>query len=150
MSLIEAWFDGACEPVNPGGTSSYGAVVMQDGTALWQHAAVHSGPGPGSTNNVAEYAGLIAVLEYLIAGGFDGESITVRGDSKLVIEQMSGRWRIRDGGYVPLAMQARALLAQFRNRPMMVWVPREQNGIADQLSKAALAEVGVTPNQRCR
>ena len=62
-----AWFDGACGPINPGGTATYGVMIKdQDGTILVRE---HSLVGEGSTmsNNVAEYAGVLHVLKYLRA-----------------------------------------------------------------------------------
>src|SRR5690348_637142 len=62
-----AYFDGACEPVNPGGTASYGAVIFRDCKRIWECSEIYnSGPGNerNTSNNVAEYAALIAVLEW--------------------------------------------------------------------------------------
>jgi hypothetical protein len=61
----------------------------------------------------------------------------------LVIEQMSGRWRILKGAYVPLALRAKQLLMAFSPKPTLLWIPRDQNGIADELSKAKLKKAGV-------
>jgi ribonuclease HI len=60
-----AYFDGACEPVNPGGTASYGAVIIEDDETIWECSEVY-GQGKLMSNNVAEYAGFIAVLEWFI------------------------------------------------------------------------------------
>ena len=68
--------------------------------------------------------------------------IIVYGDSKLVIEQMFGSWKIRKGAYVPLALAAQRLLRQFKNIKGR-WIPREKNEIADELSKSALVREGV-------
>jgi probable phosphoglycerate mutase len=87
-----------------------------------------------ATNNVAEYSGLIAGLE--MAREIDaGAAVEVRMDSKLVIEQMAGRWKIKHIDMKPLAMRANQL------RPAVVvwtWVPREQNKRADALANLAL------------
>lgn len=86
------------------------------------------------TNNFAEYSGLIAGLE--MARAIDpAAAIDVRMDSKLVIEQMAGRWRVKHPDLKPLAAAAQQL------RPARVswsWVPREQNKAADALVNAAL------------
>lgn len=87
-----------------------------------------------ATNNVAEYSGLIAGLE--MARALDpGAEVEVRMDSKLVVEQMAGRWKIKHPAMIPLARRASAL------RPPNVtwtWVPREQNKAADALVNLAL------------
>src|SRR5712671_4081545 len=112
-----AYFDGACEP-NPGGTVAYGAIISKNGEVIWQSADIYQ-PEPGlkgqTTNNVGEYAALIVVLQWLAEQKLFEADITVRGDSKLVIEQMFGVWRIKGGAYVPLAKKAGELIQQFRN-----------------------------------
>ena len=87
-----AWFDGACGPVNPGGTATFGVVIKNsDGIVLLkEHGYV--GHGSGMSNNVAEYAGVLHVLKYL-APRLPGR-VTIHGDSNLVINQLNGRWRI--------------------------------------------------------
>jgi ribonuclease HI len=116
---------------NPG-PAAYGALVRdaKSGTVL----AAEGLPIGVATNNVAEYRGLIAGLE--MAREVDaGAAVEVRMDSRLVIEQMAGRWKIRHPDMKPLA------LAASRVRPAEVswsWVPREQNKAADALVNMAL------------
>ena len=100
-----------------------GEVIAEDGTSLGE-----------ATNNVAEYSGLIAGLKLAQEFAPDAE-IEVRMDSKLVVEQMSGRWKIKHPGMRPLAMEANAL-APFGTT--YTWVPREQNAHADRLANEAL------------
>jgi ribonuclease HI len=145
--MIICYFDGACEPVNPGGTASWGAVAYRGRrtSRLWEGYGVYEPETPGATsNNVAEYRGFLAVLNWL-SGNWEewGEPATICGDSKLVVEQMLGRWRIKDGLYLPHAEEARSLLGMFSQKPAIQWVPRDQNGEADRLSKLALEEIGV-------
>jgi len=116
---------------NPG-PAAYGAVVRDAETG---ELLAEEGVALGiATNNVAEYSGLIAGLE--MARAIDpGAEVEVRMDSKLVIEQMAGRWKIKHPDLKPLALRAAGL------RPRVVrwlWVPREQNQRADALVNAAL------------
>jgi ribonuclease HI len=147
--MIEAWFDGACEPVNPGGTMSCGIVVKTaEGKILWQHSQiVKHKEGIESTNNTAEYAGLWCLLNYLIKNGFTNQITTIRGDSQLVIKQMWGTWKMQGGAYVPLARKCQELIKEFSNVSGQ-WVPREQNEEADKLSKDALEKVGIKARRR--
>lgn len=140
--IITAWFDGACEPRNPGGHASYGALVRVGGETVLAESG-YIGHGPRMSNNVAEYSGAIVVLRKIAE--LDGVA-DVRGDSRLVIEQLTGRWRVRtEGGlYVPYYREAAAILAPIRKRVRLRWIPREQNAEADALSKAVLKERGVT------
>ena len=136
MNDYLAWFDGACEPVNPGGTASFGVVIKgEDGTVLLRDHGV-LGKGKDMTNNVAEYGGVLHVLKYL-ASRPPGR-VTIYGDSNLVINQLGGRWRIKKGLYLAIAVETKELLAYLRERGWQIrlcWIPREQNEECDALSK---------------
>lgn len=88
-----------------------------------------------ATNNVAEYGGLLAGLR--TAAELGATEVEVRMDSKLVIEQMSGRWKIKHPGLRPLAAQAAELVRRF-DRVTWRWVPRERNRDADRLANQAM------------
>ncbi|GGS51360.1 bifunctional RNase H/acid phosphatase [Planobispora rosea] len=118
---------------NPG-PAGYGAVVRDaaDGQILAEDAAAIG----TATNNVAEYRGLIAGLRSLLDLAGDGAAVEVRMDSKLVIEQMAGRWKIKNEGLRPLALEAGALAR--RLRVAWRWIPRERNREADRLANEAM------------
>jgi ribonuclease HI len=139
--MIEAWFDGCCEPKNPGGNCGFGAVMYQDKKRIWDHSGFIPA-SPETSNNVGEYLAFIAILERLIEMNFTDVWVKIYGDSKLVIEQMFGTWSIKSGFYVPHAVKARKLLEKFTNIKGE-WIPREQNGVADELSKAELIKRNV-------
>jgi ribonuclease H / adenosylcobalamin/alpha-ribazole phosphatase len=115
---------------NPG-PSAYGALVRDEAGAVIDSEGRTLGV---ATNNFAEYSGLIAGLE--MARAIDpAAAVEVRMDSKLVIEQSAGRWKVKHPDIKPLALQVLAL------RPATVtwtWMPREQNKAADALVNAAL------------
>jgi ribonuclease HI len=90
-----------------------------------------------TTNNVAEYEGFIIGLEEAQRRGVD--DLDVRMDSKLVVEQMRGRWKIKHPNMKPLALKAGALFATFPTRTI-AHVPRDENAIADALSNRAIDE----------
>ena len=116
---------------NPG-PAAYGALVRDpDSGAVLAQRAERIGV---ATNNVAEDRGLIAGLELVRDHAADAD-VEVRMDSKLVIEQMAGRWKIKHPDMRPLAMQARRLAPP---GVVWTWVPRERNGAADALLNAAL------------
>ncbi|MFL6001838.1 MAG: reverse transcriptase-like protein, partial [Nocardioides sp.] len=116
---------------NPG-PAAYGAVLKDADTG---EVIAEDGSTIGvASNNVAEYSGLIAGLR--LAEAFAPEAdIEVRMDSKLVVEQMSGRWKIKHASMKPLALEANRL-APFGTT--YTWVPREQNKHADRLANEAL------------
>jgi ribonuclease HI len=147
MSEFIAFFDGCCEPINPGGTMGFGAIVTVNGNIIWQARGVSQPDDEhGQTsNNLAEYAGLLALLDYFIEAGLADTEIEVRSDSKLVIEQMAGRWNIGNGIYVQAAHKARELAARFTSLHFQ-WIPRAENNLADELSKSELIKRGVEIN----
>jgi broad specificity phosphatase PhoE/ribonuclease HI len=116
---------------NPG-PAAYGGLVRDPETG---QVIAQAGATIGvATNNVAEYSGLIAGLE-LAREYAPNASIEVRMDSKLVIEQMAGRYKIKHPALKPLANKAQSL-APFGTE--WTWVPREQNAAADALVNLAL------------
>jgi broad specificity phosphatase PhoE/ribonuclease HI len=116
---------------NPG-HGGYGAVVRDAAGAILAERAGYLG---FVTNNVAEYNGLIAGLAAAIEISPEA-SIRVRMDSKLVVEQMSGRWQIKHADMKPLAARARDLSA---GRDVTYeWIPREHNTSADALANEAM------------
>ncbi|MEV6832625.1 bifunctional RNase H/acid phosphatase [Amycolatopsis sp. NPDC051102] len=116
---------------NPG-PAGYGAVVRDsDGEVLAERKESLG----VVTNNVAEYNGLIAGLA--AAAELGASTVDVRMDSKLVVEQMSGRWKIKHPDMQPLAERAKALAAGF-SRVKYEWIPRAQNSHADRLANEAM------------
>lgn len=108
------------------------------------------GHSPASSNNVAEYAGFVAVLtEALKHPG----KILIRGDSRLVICQLSrdaaidlnysGKWKVRGGHYMPYYSKAKPLFEANQKRVTLRWVDRDQNSICDYLSKQVLKDRNV-------
>ncbi|MGW1195101.1 bifunctional RNase H/acid phosphatase [Streptomyces sp. NPDC002536] len=117
---------------NPG-PAGYGAVVLDAATGeALAEAAEYIGT---ATNNVAEYRGLIAGLEAARAIDPDAE-IAVRMDSKLVVEQMSGRWKIKHPDMRPLAARAQTVFPP--DQVTYEWIPRERNKHADRLANEAM------------
>jgi len=126
--LIEA--DGGSRG-NPG-PAAYGAVLKDAATG---EVLAEAGATIGvASNNVAEYSGLIAGLRLAAELAPEAE-VEVRMDSKLVVEQMSGRWKIKHPAMVPLAAEAAALAPRTIT---YTWVPRAQNAHADRLANEAL------------
>ncbi|MDI5968163.1 bifunctional RNase H/acid phosphatase [Streptomyces sp. SL13] len=127
--LVEA--DGGSRG-NPG-PAGYGAVVKDAATG--ETLLEEAGFIGTATNNVAEYRGLIAGLR--AARRLDpGAEVLVRMDSKLVVEQMSDRWRIKHPGMRPLAAEARAVFPP--GQVTYEWMPRERNKHADRLANEAM------------
>lgn len=127
---------------NPG-QAAYGAVVYEGDKVL----AEVSGKIGVATNNVAEYRGLIAGLK--AAHEIDANAkIEVRLDSKLVVEQMSGNWKIRHPEMRQLALEARSIHAH--ELIDYIWIPRESNSHADRLVNEALDGVVASAREPIR
>ncbi|MFC8586103.1 bifunctional RNase H/acid phosphatase [Streptomyces sp. NPDC057217] len=117
---------------NPG-PAGYGAVVLDAVTGeTLAEAAEYIGV---ATNNVAEYKGLVAGLK-TARELFPDATVHVRMDSKLVVEQMSGRWKIKHPDMKPLAAEAGRVFPAGRVR--YEWIPRERNKHADRLANEAM------------
>ena len=123
--------DGAARG-NPGPAGAGAVLLDSDGHVI---AEIAEYVGPHATNNQAEYTALIHGLEEAQRRGID--EIDVRMDSKLVIEQMAGRWKVKHENMKPLARRAGDLLRAFRGHTL-THVPREDNAIADALSNKAI------------
>lgn len=140
--MIELYFDGACEPFNPGGTASFGWLLKKDGKEIKSgHGIV--GSGEGMTNNVAEYSGLIYGLEEFLKLNLQ-EKLFIKGDSNMVINMISGKWgwNKKKNKWQPheklphlkeLLNEALSLLKKIEYE--VEWIPREENKEADALSK---------------
>jgi len=137
MLHLTLMFDGACT-VNPGGSMSFGwHVVGSDGERL----ANGSGPIPGypkaeCTNNVAEYEALIRGLEWVSGIARPVDTLTIYGDSQLVIRQVNGDWKNKKPHLQKLMQRVQKLLKGLDvGHVELSWVPRESNTEADRLSK---------------
>lgn len=118
---------------NPG-PAGWGAVIQApDGTPV---AEIYGTIG-SATNNVAEYSGLLSALGWCVEHG--ATNVHVRSDSLLLVQQMLGRYKVRNAGLKPLHGQARLLAARV-GRVSYEHVPREMNGEADRLANVAMDE----------
>jgi len=143
--MLQIWIDGACEPTNPGGTASYGVVAKEGFTTIFTKSGIVT-RGKGASNNVAEYAALIAALEYLASREF--QSATIHSDSQMLVNQMKGDWGVHGGLYLKYYERAVDIIANNKGmweKLRFQWIPRDVNTEADRLSVDALASVGIGP-----
>jgi ribonuclease HI len=128
--LITAYFDGGARD-NPG-PAGYGVYIVDDKGEM---IAELSGSLGVATNNVAEYNGLIAALQWAV--DHDVNAIAIKGDSQLIIEQMRGNYKVKNEGLKPLYLKARMLVMQIGD-VSFEHVRREQNKEADRLSNVGM------------
>ena len=118
---------------NPG-IAAGGAVVVDESTGiLIAQIGVYVGH---ATNNVAEYSGMLAGVKFAVEHSSDDVEILVRMDSKLVVEQMSGRWKIKHPDMAVLAAEAKSIIGH--RTVTFVWVPRLDNARADAMANRSM------------
>jgi ribonuclease HI len=139
--MITIYFDGLCRPRNPGGVATYGYVIYKDGKQAKSGYGV-VGSGAGMTNNVAEYSALKRAAEW-VRGNCTEDVIVIKGDSQLVIHQLNGTWQVKSETSKKYVPEIRKLLEG--RKTSFVWIPREQNAEADQLSNIAYNQAGRNP-----
>ncbi len=164
--MLEVFFDGSSIPNDRTGIPCYAFIVKKDGKIIHSSHGLASKPNSNeATNNVAEYVALIKSLEWLIENGYASvpedeirsplfastdrtknpslqENITIKGDSALVVKQVTGKFKVRTPHIKPFHKKAVSLMAQFR-RLNMTLIPRESNSEADRLSYKAYKEASM-------
>ena len=132
MLILNA--DGGCFP-NPG-QGSYGFVAKRDGRVLYRKSEQIG----YATNNIAEWRGALAALDYAIGYTIayqDERAVTLLMDSQLVVHQLTGRWRTKNAGLKPLQIEGAKRVQALREQGVTVtvrWVPRAHNHEADALT----------------
>ncbi len=125
-------FDGSCDP-NPGGIMGFGWVILWANGKNTTEGSKEKKPSPSNTNNVAEYTALKeGMKDYLNSGGKG--PLQVRGDSRLVINQMSGKWKINNKKLAEINSQVTSMIKKYKLQVRFTWVPREKNTTADRLA----------------
>jgi ribonuclease HI len=135
--LIEVYFDGLCQPINPGGISCYAFVVKSGGRTIYTDYGVAGEPfSEDSTNNVAEYMALVKALQWLLENNLGSSKVEVKSDSKLIVNQLTGDYKVKARRIVSLYKQVLLLKSKFQDIQIK-WVPREKNREADTLTNKA-------------
>lgn len=147
MKII-AYFDGAC---TLGEKAGYGFIITdRAGGILKQGWGRVNCPPEEATNNVAEHYALYKVLTWLLENGYKNEEITVYGDSNFVINQIFGRWKLKNkkAPYAPYAVENGKLVQLFSNIKGE-HVYRQFNGYADHLAARGIrSEIEDPPLER--
>jgi ribonuclease HI len=134
---IQVYFDGLCQPCNPGGIACYAFIIKNEENTIYSEYGLAA---YDSTNNVAEYTGIIKALEWLIANNYENEKIIIKGDSQLVVSQIKRKFKVKAPRIIPLYHKAMSLISKFNNIQIEL-IPREQNKEADRLSNYAYTNV---------
>jgi ribonuclease HI len=135
--LIEVYFDGLCQPINPGGISCYAFVVKSDGKTIHTDYGIAGEPfSKDSTSNVAEYTALIKALRWLLENNLGSMKVEIKSDSQLIVNQLAGDYKVKAKRIMSLYKQVLVLKRKFRDIQIK-WIPRENNREADKLTNKA-------------
>jgi ribonuclease HI len=122
--VIKAYFEGICQPNKDGGKMIYEVIIYQDGNKIYDNS--HVLERYIASNNIAEYAGLISLLKWIISNQFKNEHIHIFTDSRLVEGQMMNEWNIKSGKYKSYAEYAIILMNEISdsgNIILIEWKP---------------------------
>lgn len=131
---LTVYCDGACHPYNPGG---YACWAWMASSGEQDYGCI--GYGDGMTNNVAEYEAVMQALNWAKDNGKKG--FIVKTDSKLVVRQSSGKWKVSAEHLKPKVAEVKRLL--IATSAKIKWIPREANKKADELSRIAVEKAMV-------
>lgn len=135
MSQVIIFVDGSVTG-NPGGVVGYGWHCVETGD---ENCGVAYQGGDSATNNAAEWMAAAAALIYVLGQYYDiTDTVTIRSDSELLVNQLNGVWRVKHANLKPIAAIVNLLIEELESRNMTVvaeWVPRDENRVADALSR---------------
>ena len=131
--MVEVYFDGLCQPCNPGGTACYAFIVKNGDHTIHTKSGLAA---DNSTNNVGEYTGLIRALQWLLENDYQNENIVIKGDSQLVIQQIKRKFKVKASNIIPLYHNAISLISKFKHIQFEL-ISRGQNKEADKLANYA-------------
>ncbi|WFD12041.1 ribonuclease HI family protein [Tepidibacter hydrothermalis] len=134
--MIKCNFDGACNNNgNKEADTGLGYAIYDTKHNVYlKEISLYGGNG---TNNTAEYKALIECMKDLIGLGLIKEEINIYGDSDLIIKQVIGQWKCKKEHLIPLRDEAVKLMNKFDDLNIK-WVPRNENALADKLSKEGI------------
>lgn len=133
---LALFFDGSCKP-NPGGIAGYGFVVTRvnadESIEVLSERNGFVGQGSGMTSNLAEWTALSRGLQFILEN-LNPNSLKIFGDSKLVINQLKGDWKVKDERLAILWRNCQDLIGQLEARLTISHIPRKLNSLADRLA----------------
>lgn len=134
------FWDGATEPINPGGACGIGAIIFDSKKNSLFEYSHYIQMSPKNSNNVAEYLGFLELIKWFIKNKVSDKRVIFFGDSNLVVQQMNGNWRVKNGLYKKYAIESLKILHKLNetNEIAVKWIGRDLNYIADELSKKEL------------
>lgn len=137
-------FDGLFEPrYEPWGIATYGFIVRHGDAKVREGHGLVAGPGQGGSANVAEFGALLAGLLSVAENDLGDCPVVVRGDNRLAVESVAGRWKLSSATLVPFRDRAQEIARGLGVPVTFEKVSREANAEADALSRLAYHEYKV-------
>ncbi len=125
--------------MNPGSVACWGYIIYDGNTVIRDHGVLGAVMfNQYTTNNLAEYTGLIKAMEHLLSMNVLRD-VHIFGDSLLVVNQMNNVYQVNSPRIIPLYEKAKSLEKKFSNIEIR-WIPREQNAVADEQTNIAYKE----------
>lgn len=137
--MIKIYFDGCAAPSNPGHGGAGWAIQINNEQPITECAYL----GSKRTNNEAEYAALYLALHHGIKLGINTDKVHIYGDSKLVVNQVIGRWSINKPHLQHLKNKVDSLLVHYPTY-YLEWINRDMNNLADEVSARAILNKGIS------
>jgi len=135
--LIEVYFDGLCQPINPGGIACFAFLVKSNRRIIHSEYGLAGEPfSENSTNNVAEYTALTKALQWLLANKLDSTKVEIKTDSQLIVNQLAGDYKVKARRILALYREVLLLKSKFQDIQIR-WIPRQNNQEADMLTNKA-------------
>lgn len=130
--MTTLYIDGLCEPINPGGVGAIGYIIDGFSSGKMSYGTVFGYGAPDITNNVAEYKACLSGLEWLAN---QVAEVEVRSDSRLVINQLTGQWNVKDEKMRKWYDEIQKILPRFRKVDFL-WIPGKENPADEVVWKA--------------
>jgi len=134
--MITVFCDGSIQPPNPGGHGYTGWVAKNlTGEVIYKHSD-DLGTHKLMSNNVAEYMAVASALQWLIANKLNNHKVSVRTDSQLIVRQLCGIYECHAPHLKGLKDMCLKYALQFGDTVQYIWIPRDSNWEADEMSKS--------------
>ena len=140
--IVKIWTDGSIKGGNPGGWGVGGFVVQADYCGYSNSGTIDLGKSDTMTNNIAEYSAVVAALKHAICCTVldSPTEVAIHSDSKLVVEQCNDNWQCSNFRLSQLRDEIWAMCESFDCEVTFTWIPREENFLADEVSRSLYDE----------
>lgn len=134
ITTVDIMFDGSCGPINPNGNIGIGFIIESGGELIASGWGYNLFKGFPTSNNQAEWKAVYEAIKYLDESGIVYDTLNIKGDSMLVINQLKGIWRVGSGTYADIAKKTLSKYSDIIKKSSISHVGRDLNKDCDYLS----------------